>query len=84
MLLTTVPQCLPHPLYAVLWALSHVMLPDPHDNPTMPTQYAGDSPVSPNVRCKFLTPKLRVLAGTGAVLGTPVPKTSVHEYRHST
>jgi hypothetical protein len=55
------------------------MLPDPNDDPSLPSQASIGVEVSVAVRLQFVSPPLRVVLRLGHVFGASVPEASIHE-----
>lgn len=55
------------------------MFPDAQDAPAGAAQSAQDELVADPVAGKLFTPERRVALGLGAVFGTAMPKTAIHE-----
>ena len=55
------------------------MLPNPHDLPAKPAERAVHAAVAGLVRREFLFPECTIAGRDFAMLGTAMPKTSVHK-----
>jgi hypothetical protein len=55
------------------------MFPNPHDLPAKPAECAVHAAVAGHVRSELLFPEWTIASGDFAMLGTAMPKTSVHK-----